>query len=239
VQDFYAARGWKAFPSSHISLAANAESHSGLPAVKSLESPDLEYLCEADEHSLLSQISKFEKPAVALVPDLATISWHHAREEFIANELFGRSPDIKGAIVTTESGSQAWCIWTRVWASPGDEHGSTLHILRLVVEDRENYPPHDFSPATEDATASVQSSSSAVQAVAALFAAAQKQAAEWDMATVQFWNPNNVALAAARRLDGSVEVQEREKESICSLRWYGKGDGDDVEWICNEKYGWC
>jgi hypothetical protein len=206
--------------------------------VQSLESPDLAYLCEADEHSLLSQISKFEKPAVALVPDLATTTWHHVREEFTANELFNRTPDIKGAIVTTESGSQAWCIWTRVWASPGDEHGSTLHILRLVVEDTDDSAPHDFSPATEDGVAGLQSSS-AVQAAAALFAAAQKQAAEWDMAAVQFWNPNNVALAAARQLDGSVKVQEREKESICSLRWYGKGSGDDVEWVCNEKYGWC
>jgi hypothetical protein len=206
--------------------------------VQPLKSPDLAYLCEADEHSLLSQVSKFEKPAVALVPDLATISWHHVREEFIADELFGRSPDIKGAIVTTESGSQAWCIWTRVWASPGDEHGSILHILRLVVEGTEDSTPHDFSPATEDGVANLQSSS-AVQAVATLFAAAQKQAAEWDMATVQFWNPNNVALAAARLLDGSVKVQEREKDSICSLRWYGKGSGEEVEWVCNEKYGWC
>lgn len=203
-----------------------------------LKSHDLAYLCEADEHSLLSQISRFEKPTVALVPDLATISWHHAREEFVANELTSRTPVFKGAIVSTKSGSQAWCIWTRVWSSPGDEHGNTLHILRLVVEDGDDSVAHDFNPATEDGVAGLRSSS-AVQAVAALFAAAQKQAVEWDMRTVEFWNPNNVALAAARQLDERVSVQAREKESICSLRWYGKGNGEDVEWVYNEKYGWC
>ena len=141
-----------------------------------LKSSDLAYLCEADEHSLLSQISKSPKSAVALVPDLATMSWHHAREEFVAAELVGRTPDIKGAMVTDVTGVQAWCIWTRVWSSPGDEHGNTLHILRLVVEGNDESATHDFKPATEDGIASVQSSS-VVQAVAALFAAAQKQAA--------------------------------------------------------------
>jgi hypothetical protein len=77
-----------------------------------------------------------------------------------------------------------------------------------------------------------------VEAVTALFAAAQKHAAEWDMRQVEFWNPNNVALAAAKRLDENVVVQAREKDSICSLRWYGKGDGD-VDWVCNQKYAWC
>lgn len=203
-----------------------------------MKSSDLAYLCESDEHSLLSQISKFSTPAVALIPDLATISWHHAREEFVAHELLNRTPEVKGAVVNTESGGQAWCIWTKVWASPGDKHGSTLHILRLVVEDSEDSVSHEFSPATEEGCSALQSSS-AVQAVAALFAAAQKEAAEWEMRSVEFWNPNNVALAAAKKLDGGVEVNAREKESICSLRWYGKGDGSDVEWVCNEKFGWC
>ena len=206
--------------------------------MKLLKSDDLEYLCEADEHSLLSQISKSEKPAVALVPDLATITWHHAREDFVAKELFNRTSDIKGAMVSTESGLQAWCIWTCTWSSPNDKHGNTLHILRLVVEEGDGFTAHDFSPATEEGVAAVQSSP-AVEAVAALFAAAQKHAAEWGMRTVQFWNPNNVALVAAKKLDESVVVQAREKDSICSLRWYGKGDGQDVQWVCNEKFAWC
>lgn len=206
--------------------------------MKLLKADDLEYLCEADEHSLLSQISKSEKPAVALVPDLATISWHHAREDFVAKELFNRTSDVKGAMVSTESGLQAWCIWTCTWSSQDDKHGNTLHILRLAVEEGDGVTAYDFSPSTEEGVASIQSSP-AVEAVTALFAAAQRHAAGWNMRTVQFWNPNNVALAAAKKLDESVAVQAREKDSICSLRWYGKGDGQDIQWVCNEKFAWC
>jgi hypothetical protein len=207
--------------------------------VQLLKSPELEYLCQADEHGLMSQISRSDKSAVALIPDTATISWHHAREDFVSNELFSRTPEIKGAVVSVENGGQAWCIWMCTWAGPGDTHGNVLHILRIAVEyGGYGDESHDFGPATEEGVAAVQSSPP-VQAVAALFAAAQKHAAEWDMRTVQFWNPDNVTLAAARKLDGSVMVQAREKDSICSLRWYGKDDEEDVEWACNQKFAWC
>jgi hypothetical protein len=177
------------------------------------------------------------------VPDLATLTWHHAREDFVASELYSnsRKPEIKGAIVGTESGKQAWCVWTRVWANPSEEDGSTLHVLRLVVEDGllgDSGSPYDFSPATESGIAGVQNSE-AVAAVAALFAAARKEASEWEMEAAEFWNPNSIALAAARKLDAGVKVHEREKASISSLRWYGEGSGDNVEWVCNEKFGWC
>jgi hypothetical protein len=245
IQDFYAARGWRAFPSSHISLTASPDIPSDLPPTQPLTTADLPYLCEADESALLSQIPKAQTPTVALVPDLATLTWHHAREDFVASELYSnsRKPEIKGAVVGTESGKQAWCVWTRVWANPSEEEGSTLHILRLVVEDGllgESSSGYDFGPATEDGVVAVKGSDSeAVAAVAALFAAAMREASEWEMEAVEFWNPNAIALAGARRLDAGVEVHAREKASICSLRWYGEGSGEDVEWVCNEKFGWC
>jgi len=243
TQDFYAARGWRAFPSSHISLDATSEIPSDLPPTQPLTVADLPYLCEADESALLSQIPKAQNPTVALVPDLATLAWHHAREEFVASELYSdsRKPEIKGAIVGTESGKQAWCVWTRAWTNPSEEDGNTLHILRLVVEDGllgDSSSSYDFSAATETGVAQVQDSE-AVAAVAALFAAARKQASEWDMEVVEFWNPNSIALAAARKLDAGAKVHDREKASISSLRWYGEGSGENVEWVCNEKYGWC
>jgi len=240
-QDFYAARGWRAFPSSHISLDANPEIPSHLPPTQSLKATDLHYLCESDESALISQIPKGQKPTVALVPDIATLSWHHAREEFTASELFSdknHKPEIKGAIVGSEAGKQAWCIWTRVWTNPSEEDGNTLHILRLVVEDGLLGGLDSFSAADETGVANVQDSE-AVAAVAALFAAARKEASEWEMEAVEFWNPNSVALAAARKLGAGAKVHEREKASISSLRWYGEGSGDEVEWACNEKYGWC
>ena len=243
TQDFYAARGWRAFPSSHVSLDASPDIPSGLPTTQPLTSADLPYLCEADESALLTQIPKAHNTMVALVPDLATLAWHHAREEIVAAELFSdsRNPEIKGAIVGSESGRQAWCIWTRVWTNPSAEDGNTLHILRLVVEDGllgKSSSGYDFNPATETGVAEVQNSE-AVAAVTALFAAARREASEWEMEVVEFWNPNSIALAAARKLDEGAKVHERETASISSLRWYGEGDGEDVEWACNEKFGWC
>lgn len=203
-----------------------------------LAASDLSDLCKADEQSLRSRLAKINKLAIAVVPDAATLAWHHAREEFIAKEVFNRDPEIKGVIVGTEPGKRAWCIWTRVWTNPDEDDGNTLHILRLVVEDGLHSASNDFSPATEAKTSEVQSSP-AVPAIAALFAAAQKQAAEWDMEVVEFWNPNSIALAAARTLDEGAKVHVRDKASICSLRWYGEEDGQELQWVCNEKYGWC
>lgn len=125
-----------------------------------------------------------------------------------------------------------------MWTNPNDDDGNTLHILRLVVENGLTSGPQNFTPATEPGVSEARSSP-ALPAVAALFAAAQREAREWDMEVVEFWNPTSVALAAARRLDEGAMVHEREKASICSLRWYGEGSGRDLAWVCNEKYGWC
>lgn len=238
AQDFYAARGWHPFRSSHISLDATKTPPSTSTAVQLLKASDLAPLCEADESFLKTHLAQSQKPTIALAPDAATLAWHHAREEFVAKELFHRDPQVKGAIVGSEPGKRAWCIWTRVWTNPNEDDGNTLHILRLVVEDGLTSEPNDFTPATEDGVARVKDSPAA-SAVAALFAEAQRQAAEWDMEVVEFWNPNAVALAAARRLDDGAMVHEREKASICSMRWYGEGDGRDVDWVCSEKYAWC
>ncbi|CAG9936902.1 unnamed protein product [Clonostachys rosea f. rosea IK726] len=31
----------------------------------------------------------------------------------------------------------------------------------------------------------------------------------------------------------------RESDSVTSLRWFGDGDVDNVEWLANEKFAWC
>lgn len=182
-----------------------------------------------------SQLSNAVKPTVALLPNVATLAWHHAREEFIAKELYNRNPETKGALVEIAPGRRAWCVWTRVWTNPDDDDANTLHILRLAIE---GDAAQDFAPASEDGVVNVQGSP-VVDAIAALFAAAQREAAEWEMEAVEFWNPTSVVLAAARKIDAHSKVHEREKASICSLRWYGEGDGEDLQWVCNEKYGWC
>ena len=58
--------------------------------VRALYAADLANLCDLDEKLLHRRLTKWRGPntAVALVCDYPTIQWHHAREEFVANELY-------------------------------------------------------------------------------------------------------------------------------------------------------
>ncbi|KAK3706947.1 hypothetical protein LTR37_012446 [Vermiconidia calcicola] len=235
-KQFYAARGWQAFPSAHVSLPAVSSKADGLPSVHMLKSQDLAELCAIDEKLIRSRLSKSnagDRTPVALLPDTETMQWHHAREEFVGKELLGKQPVVKGAI-TGEKGSRVWCYWTRVWTNPQEEGDNTLHILRLVVEDEAF---SDLAPASAESTAKMKGSQT-FKAIAALFAAAQTEAAQWGMHEVQIWNPTSTTLAAAQMLNGKAAVEHRQDESITSLRWYGKGSWENVDWVCNEKYGW-
>lgn len=243
-QNFYAKRGWHPFPSSHVSLAPNPSTLS-LPQSKPLQIADLPPLCAADEKLLHSRLARLpasakSKTNIALLPNIETLTWHHAREEFVMNELKSQypsqSPGIKGAIIGSSPGDRVWCYWTRVWANPNESSGNTLHILRLVV-DQESFD--DFDPATPEAVAKYGKDDALTRKVASLLQAAQGQAKEWGMQSVQLWNPSGLALAAAKLLEPKAEVTERQKDSIASLMWYGEGDERGVEWVCNEKYGWC
>ena len=237
-KDFYAARGWQPFPSAHISLRAEAVPEQPAVKVELLEAEDLPELCAIDERLLRKRLSKMgdqSKTRVAIVPEIATLQWHHAREDFVTTELYHKTAEIKGAMVGSEPGKRVWCYWTRVWANPQEESGNTLHILRLVVED-DTFS--DFLPAFEASNADA-GNPELKTAIAALFAAAQAEAVRWDMKTVQIWSPTSTTLAAARLLDHDASVIHRESESIASMRWYGEGSWQDVDWVCNEKYGWC
>ena len=232
---FYAARGWQAFPSAHIALAPSGKDQSELPEVRSLKAEDLSEVCRIDQDLLRARMAKrdSDEPAVAILPDSATVQWHHAREDFVANEVYGKAPTIKGAVAGSE-GSRVWCYWTRIFADPTKEP-HILHVLRVVVEDEQF---SDFAPASDEPAQELKDSSTAKN-IAAVFAAAQRQAEEWKVKEVQIWNPTSMTLAAAQLLDANVAVVHRNEESIASLLWYGKGSWQDVDWILNEKYGWC
>jgi len=171
------------------------------------------------------------------VPDAETLSWHHAREEFVANELYGKSPEVKGAIVGTEEGKRVWCVWMRTWynSDPQKSKGNSLNILRLVVEDPEYT---DFNAASDDGVEQAKGSY-VTAAIASLLAAAQAEANKWYMGSIDIWNPTSATLAAARQLKAGTQVTHRENDSIASLRWYGEGSVQDIEWMDNEKYAWC
>ena len=194
------------------------------------QTSDLAHLCHLDESVLRQRLASHPNPTttVALIPDLSTLEWHHAREDFVANELHHPTPSTKGAIVHTTSGHRIWCIWSRMWynADPQQSAGNTLHILRLAYDGP--------SPDPNDSAASAEH----IDAVAALLHAAQLEAAEWHMEEVELWNPDWSSVLAAQRVHPAAEVLHRDLESITSLKWYGDAD-DQIEWVDNEKYGWC
>jgi hypothetical protein len=120
---FYAARGWRAFPSTHIVLPAASsadpssahedknerEDSLSLPPAQLLRPADLPALCALDERTLHARLSHLPPPSsssqkrriVSLIPDHSTIAWHHARENFFAREFLhlDAEPEIKGALV--------------------------------------------------------------------------------------------------------------------------------------------
>lgn len=224
-KSFYAEHGWEPFSSSHISIPGIPSKVQGLPDARPLYAEDLVDLCAVDVKLMrrnLESRRRNSNSAVALVPDIDTIRWHHAREEFVGNELYGKFPKIKGAMVGTEKGKRIWCYWTRMYYNAHEAKGNTLHILRLVVEDEQQ--------------------ENVAEAFAALMAMAQKEAQEWQMAEVEAWNPSAATVAAAQKLHPGAKVVERDSESIASLRWYPEHSGnvaDSIDWVGNEKYGWC
>ncbi|KAL6719318.1 hypothetical protein ACLMJK_003557 [Lecanora helva] len=236
-QTFYSRMGWQAFSSSHISLPAKGSPGLSYSA-RYLRAEDLPEFCKTDEKWLrreLGQVQRSDsKIFVALVPDAKTIQWHHAREEFAGQELLGRFPELKGAWAKTATGDQVWCIWTRTFGSSGA--GNTLDILRFVIEGdqifREGKKHHvDCNYLNKPK----------IEAAAVVLRAAQLEAYRWNMDRVHVWNPTTMTLLAAQEVEASTQMIDRDQESITSLRWHGLDPQEvgKVEWISNEKYGWC
>ncbi|KAF2131391.1 hypothetical protein P153DRAFT_364981 [Dothidotthia symphoricarpi CBS 119687] len=237
---FYNALGWEPFNSSHVSIPGSVSKHvdaNSLPTARPLYAEDLDELCKIDQALMRRSLelrSKSSKTAIALLPDIETVEWHHAREEFVGMELHGKVPKVKGAVVGTEQGKRVWCYWTRVWynANPAEAKGNTLHILRIVVEDEDDLSRVDGSSTDHSHDA----------AIAALLAMAQREAEEWRLEHVEAWNPTPATVSAAQKLEPGAEVVDRDSESIASLQWYPQHDGpvaDKIDWVGNEKYGWC
>ncbi|KAF2842266.1 hypothetical protein M501DRAFT_968590 [Patellaria atrata CBS 101060] len=236
---FYANHGWNPYPSSYISVPASFTLPQSLPAVRALYAPELAELCTIDENLVrqrLELLPKDSKTTVALTPDVATIRWLHAREEFVGREVYHKVPDIKGALVGTEKGGRVWAIFTRMWynSDPKATNGNILYFLRLVIEDKVTDEP------TEKPTDFQESKHTL--AIAAIIAFALNQVKEWGMEEVQAWNPTADVVAAAKYLYPEAKAINRDEESIASLMWYGTETGnnkEDVDWIECEKYVWC
>ena len=203
-----------------------------LPASKPLLAEDLHVLCNIDEAQLRAKMKRTSSAnsgvRVAFIPDVQTLQWHHAREEFISAELLNRNPAIKGAIAEGQ-GERIWCVWTRSFGNTESEN--VLHVLRLVIESKIEQ---------NDSIASQEGSyDSHILATASVLSAAKREAANWNLQNVEIWNPTPITVLAARKLDPSSVIIDRDVASIPSLKWYGLNPSTVVEWALNEKYGWC
>lgn len=234
---FYAKLGWHAFPSYHLEFAPSAGLSS--PATP-IYAEDLKQLCDEDEalaRKAMGTPCPAGKTRFMIVPDHELMLWHHSKEEFAGDTLFRKHPQFKGAI-TGEPGNRVWAVWTHRFYEPPSQTASndnTLYILRLVIE---NQAALD-SILSESPTAK-QHNDFQVKGVQAVILAAQAEASEWGLHSVKLWGPSTQVQEMIKRTGISYRGEDRDEDGICCLRWYGEGHGEEeVEWIGNEKYGWC
>ncbi|KAM5476950.1 hypothetical protein MauCBS54593_000221 [Microsporum audouinii] len=242
-KSFYAAHGWHPYPSSHFTLAPEAV-HSGvngtangsvngrtkgvdMSIVKDMSREDvLRYMCSEpvmEQHKQkLKEASKGSKAVVAFPPDFAHMSWHWARDEFYSRILRPEKGEIlvKGAAVPSRN---VFMTWNRKYGAT--QKDSTLYILRTQYEE-------PASAAERQAT---------VEALAAVLQRARAEAQEWNVDHVEIWNPSALVKEAILTADSKAVEVHREKDSIPCLKWDGSKYeyGDNVDWMWNERYGWC
>ncbi|KAI2618758.1 hypothetical protein GGR54DRAFT_142084 [Hypoxylon sp. NC1633] len=255
---YYAAKGWAAYPSSHVEFpaAVSASVSAGRDGEASpITYGDLAALCERDETLLRARLVRVARETgrvcVAFAPDHDTLRWHLYRDDFIASVLFRSqaapsaadpSTSIKGALAGS-GGCRVWAVWSRNYGggsgSPAEDVArNTLYILRLVVEPEAGSGGEGEG---EGGGGRGQGNEDVLAAFKAVLRTALREAAAWHLGKVDLWNPS----PAVRRLveDCGLEHRwvHRDTDSIPSMMWYGDGDGDGdrVEWIANEKYCWC
>ncbi|KAG0649612.1 hypothetical protein D0Z07_3640 [Hyphodiscus hymeniophilus] len=221
--EYYAKFGWAPFPSTMVELPASP----GLPkiATKVVLAKDISDLCAEDQAMLLDSIGDLSASttSMAIVPDHNTVLWHHMKEDYICQKLFGRQPKVKGA-VAGKPGDRVWAIWTRGIYGPLNEpdYRNKLYILRLVIE----------NPEAGDIGKQAEQLKSVLQA-------AQHEAAEWTLGHVELWNPDKRTRELIDRMGIEYRFSERQHEGIPGLMWFDDGDSQNVKWIASEKYAWC
>lgn len=238
---YYAALGWHPFPNnSHIELQPLIALKP--PRATQILAGDLDRLCKEDEGIMYKAMAStsYRKIRMMLVPDHDHMLWHHKKEEFVCDKLFGKRPQVKGAIVG-QPGNRIWAIWThRFYGDPESASScNTLYILRLVIENQ----AAASSSSSEGRESPCDAGQRGLQAeqLKAVLQAAQAEAAEWKLDHVILWDPTPLVHELAEQAGVQHCKVERMEEGIASLLWYGEGSGkeDTLEWIGNEKYAWC
>ena len=219
---YYADLGWLPFPSTHIEIPASP----GPPTVntRAILPEEIADLCAEDQATLFNCLRSFDssKKRFIVVPDHRTMLWHHRKENYICQKLFGRHPNVKGAMAS-EAGARVWAIWTRGFYGPVDDPGSgnKLHVLRLVAK---HSNPENLGRQ--------------IECLKAVLQAAQREAEDWRLGVVEIWNPDERTRVLIEQMRIEYRYVERQHEGIPSLMLFGDDRGD-VEWIVSEKHAWC
>ena len=238
---YYAHLGWHPFPNNtHIELHPSVAPKP--PRATQLLSADLDQLCQKDESMIRRAMTKTSDTRIRMmfVPDLDHMLWHHKKEEFVCDRLFGKQPLAKGAIVG-QPGNRIWVIWTRRFYGDPESAASsnTLYILRLVIENQ----PAVSSLLSEGKELPCDPGQLALQVeqLKAVLQTAQAEAADWKLLHVKLWDPTPLVQALVELAGIQHCKVERELEGIASLLWNGEGSGkeDTLQWIGNEKFAWC
>ncbi|KAF8850445.1 hypothetical protein BDZ45DRAFT_194178 [Acephala macrosclerotiorum] len=217
---YYSDIGWKAAPNNNylVFAASSSPIHEG---VTSLQAEDIGALCQHDEEITRQNLAKpsVSRTRMTIIPDHDHMLWHHCKEEFVAQRIFGRQPRVKGALVG-DPGHRVWAIWThRFYSDPeAKPSGNVLYILRLVIED----------PGREELMFQLKR----------VFQAAQAEAKAWNLDVVKIWDPDPRVQRLVRSMEIEHAIVDRQKDGIGSLLWYDEEEGRP-EWVANEKYAWC
>ncbi|RDA95060.1 hypothetical protein CP533_2175 [Ophiocordyceps camponoti-saundersi (nom. inval.)] len=268
-REFYARVGWKVHSSCHVSLCVppssplpvSSSSSSSSPSeaktdgdgdddnddvgnIKAITDDQLASLAQQDELRLRHKLASYPSSTpstirLALIPDLATLQWHFARQDFLSQYIdsLPRQSErpIRGALYESneDEGSRVWALWTlksepSESQSDGVRNVNTLEFLRL------SYP---------DSISQAQLKTG----VEAIINQALRQGRKWLCTSIQIWNPDGDRVRPI--LDGLSHLRPefvvRDDSSIASLLWLGLGDGsgaeemEEVDWVANDKFGWC
>lgn len=226
-KDFYARWGWKPAVNTHLELPAKTLPDGAHATLHRITASDLPALAARDEELIRNRLRATRPSSLTAVilPDLEQLVWHMRREDFMCNHLFSRTPDVRGAMYTASEGQsmRVWAVWSRAYYAKKEvPEKNALQILRFVVED---------DTIAEDDLAN---------AVLGILGTAQKEALDWCCGKVIMWNPIRRVRDVAESLPSlRAKFVVRESDNISSINMFGDDPTGDVDWLFNEKFGWC
>lgn len=226
---YYANLGWDVYSSDQATIHLEGSKFS-VPepaATRYLTLEELKPLCDKDVAGVKAKFQRLasdhRKTHVAFSPSYAQVAWQLAREQFMADIMFKRAIERRGAITTN---GRSWIYWDHDWRE------KKLKVLRIVSLD------------SDPETGITIMDESKIRDIVELLRAAAAEAAEWGLDKVLIWNPDNNATKGIKGFhnyhedDVDVIFDER-NSSIPCFRWKGGRSTQGTIWEDSYYYCWC